>query len=251
MSAFPDRRSRAHVVLLLALALAACRAQVPPPFVPYLGSLTAEAALATVQAREQSVQTLRAQFAATAVQDQETRHADGVLLLKRPDRVRLRLVSTFGLTVLDYTRVGGRTQLLLPLEDRTIDDPAGATAASGPADFGRLLLHLGDDPVAPCTAHNDGKLIVVECVGPEGALVRRATIDPATATVTEEVAFADGEPQVTMALSDYRVVDGVPLPFHIRLTHPRTGASTEIRVRSYAVNPDLEDRLFAMRGVNP
>jgi len=202
---------------------------------------------AALQARERSVHALRAQFVATATQGSESRRADGVLLVQRPDRVRLRLVSPFGLTVLDYTSAGGQTRLLLPLEDRTLDGTAGATdAAASPADFGRLLLRLGDEPGAQCSARAAEAAVVVDCVGADGTLVRQATIDPATATVVRDVGFARGDPQVTMELGDYRVVDGVPLPFRLRLAYPRSGATTEIQVRAYAVNPEIEERVFVL-----
>lgn len=244
----PQRRAGTGLAFVFVAAIAACRPVLPPPVAPHLGAQTADAVFAAVRARERAVQTLRAQFVATMVQGNEERHADGVMLLKRPDRIRLRLVSAFGLTVLDYTRNGDHTRLVLPLEGQTFDDPAAAIPAAGAMDFGRLLLRLGDDPTSQCTARDEAGVVVVDCVGAGGGLVRQATIDPPSATVTRDVAFAGSEAEFTMALGDYRIVDETALPYEISISYPRTGARTEIRVRSYAVNPVLDDDLFAVRG---
>ncbi|MCK6553064.1 hypothetical protein L6Q96_00535 [Candidatus Binatia bacterium] len=250
MSAIRAGRPPALLLALLALVPGGCARPAPGPVADrVVRSDDPARVFAAVRARERSVQTIRARFVVAAVVEEETRRADGVMLVKRPDRVRLRLVSPFGLTVLDYTRVGDRSRLLLPLEGRTIDGSAGASdGLAAPADFGRLLLRLGDDPAARCTPRHDGEAIVVDCVGSDGSLLRSATIDPTTATVTREVAYADRDVAVVMELSDYGVVDNVPLPFRLRLAYPRSGASTDIRVRAYELNPELDDALFDPSG---
>lgn len=233
----------------MAMLCGACAARVPPPGVPVVASRTATDSYAAVLDRENTIRTLRARFVATAVQGGEKRAADGVLLVKRPARVRMRLLSPFGLTLLDYTSVDGQTRLVLPLEDKVETGTASTTDGTfSPADIGRLLLRAAPGAADGCTPRADGARVVVDCDASSGALSRRMTIDPGTATVAHEVYFADGKPRVSTDLSDYRLVDGVALPFSIVLTYPERDLTMRVEVRSYEVNPVLDDRLFDAGG---
>ena len=73
---------------------------------------------------------------------------------------------------------------------------------------------------------------------------RWVSIDPATATVVEEGETDDGEPVVTWTYADYRLIDGVPLPFHITIDYLRPHVAVKIAVDKYEVNPPLRDDQF-------
>ena len=48
-----------------------------------------------------------------------------------------------------------------------------------------------------------------------------------------------------MTFADYRLVEGVPLPFAIELRVPQQDVTLEIGLRAYDINPVLADGLFA------
>ncbi len=85
------RRERRCAALLLLLGCAACARPAPAP--PPLAAA--------------EVRTLRARFHAVAQTNAGERAVAGVLIIERPDAVRLRLIAPFGVTVLDYVRSDG------------------------------------------------------------------------------------------------------------------------------------------------
>jgi hypothetical protein len=64
--------------------------------------------------REEQVRSLRARFSSVARTSGVERAADGVLLIAKPDRFRLRLMLPFGITVFDYLNIGEQTWTVLP-----------------------------------------------------------------------------------------------------------------------------------------
>jgi hypothetical protein len=203
------------------------------------------AVYAAVQRQEAAVQTLRARFRARVRRGKELRNADGVLLVKKPDRFRLRLVSPFGLTVFDYTSWDGHDRMQLPLEGKQLSDAQIAEHSPfSPADMREVFLGSAAAGATRCSAQGASAETIVDCRDREGALVRVIRIQTATREVVQEVRFVAGQPEVIMEPGDYRQVGSTALPFRIDLTYPQKGVHLEIEVRSYEVNPALPDSLF-------
>src|SRR5262249_46077211 len=95
----------------------------------------------TVRAREERIVSLRARFIAENERNGEQHRVNGVLLVKKPAKFRLRMMLPFGLTVFDYVSWGGRAQLSLPLEDRIVNGPPWDEAvAFSQEDLGQAFL---------------------------------------------------------------------------------------------------------------
>jgi hypothetical protein len=242
--------SRARSELSFALAtllfvLAGC----PAARAPLPGVAAADPAdiLAIVRAREERITSLRARFTARTRTPGGERSADGVLLVKKPDSFRLRLYLPFGLTVFDYVSVGERVQLSLPLEGRIVNGPpTGDLALFSQSDLGQAFLRGPQAFPGTCRPQWDGDgAVLVRCSDAAGVPQRRLRIDARTATIAEEISYAEGSERVVMRFEDYRVVDGGVLPFRIALSQPQRGVSVTISVRRHEVNPELKAELFA------
>ena len=215
----------------LLVALAAC-ARLPPPLPAPPGD-----PLAVARQRVAAVRTLRAQFDAVARFPGGERRSTGVLLVRAPGDWRLRLVGPFGLTVLDAVRAAGRTTVTAPLGDGGRDGTAFTRL--GPGDSLVFGADGGWPPCRPAAAPDGGG--EYWCGSPP---TRWVSVDPATATVRAEAALEDGRPVVTRSYGDYRLVDGVPLPFRIRIEYPVEQVTVEIAISRYELNPPLRDEQF-------
>lgn len=232
------------ITILCSALMASCASRVAAPAAVETG-LTPDAVYAAVRRQEAEVQTLRARFSARVVRTGQARRADGVLLVKKPDRFRLRLLSPFGLTVFDYTSWDSHDRMLLPLEGKQFSDAEIAEHSPfSPADMRAVFLGAADDGGAHCNAQGGGTETVVDCRHPDGAPARLIRIQTASRTVAQEIRLVAGQPQVIMQFGDYRPVESVQLPFKIDLTYPDKGVHLEIAVRSYEMNPSLPDSLF-------
>jgi hypothetical protein len=219
--------------------LAACAAAPPPRL-----ALPADpdARLAAVEAREAQVHTLRARFSSVTRMPGDQRSADGVLLVAKPDRFRLRLLLPFGITVFDYVNVGARSWMSLPLADTAQRDRAGNFAPFSRDDLAQAFLRGADAFPGQCTpsALPTGD-VWVSCR--DGATVRR-TLRIGFEGIVEETSYEAELSRLSIRYADYRQVDGVVLPFHITLDYPQRRQSVEIRIDRYEVNPTLSDELF-------
>jgi hypothetical protein len=206
----------------------------------------ADAVLALVRAREDAITTLRTSFSARTRERDRERTADGVLLVRKPDRFRLRLMLSLGVTVFDYLTVGKRTQLAFPLEGRIINgDPQGEWAAFSRDDLSEAFLRGSRAFPGSCSAvDQDANLIVVIC-RERGRTRRRLLIERGTATVREEISYAGEQPRLLVRYGDYRMVGDLPMPHRLELLYPAREIAVEITVRTTEVNPSLEDALFA------
>jgi hypothetical protein len=202
--------------------------------------------LALVRAREDAIGSLRASFAARIRAPDQERAADGVLLVQKPDRFRLRLMLALGVTVFDYLSVGGRTQLALPLEGKIINRaPEGEWAVFSRDDLSQAFLRGSRAFPGECVATEDeGATILVTCRDRDRRRQRRLWIERDTATIREEVSYVDNQPQLAMRFADYRVVENMPMPFRIELHYSARGVVVEITVRATEVNPQLDAALF-------
>lgn len=225
------RRATRGTVLLLTLAACARVANTPLPPPP------AGDPLAVVRQRAAALHALRARFDAVAHFPGGERRTAGVLIVRPPDDARLRLVAPFGLTVFDGLRTGGRTYVSAPLA-------AGPEAASlafmrvGPADS----LLFGAGAAEDCrAAAGPPDRAEYWCGKPP---TRWLSIDRATATVSADAELVDGQTAVTRGYADYRLVDGLPLPYRIRIDYPPQQVGVDITVGRYEVDPPLRDDQF-------
>ncbi len=232
------------VAFLCAALLAACGSRVAAP--PAAESeQTPEAAYAAVRQQEAAIRTLRARFSARVRRGTETRNAEGVLVVKKPDRFRLRLLSPFGLTVFDYTSWDAHDRMELPLEGKLFRDAEIAEHAPfSPADMREVFLGSAGDDATRCTVQGGALETVVDCRDHEGTLARLTRIQTATRRIAQQVRLQSGQPELVMEFADYRRVERLELPFKIDLTYPANAIHLEIRVRNYEVNPSLSDSLF-------
>jgi RNase P/RNase MRP subunit p29 len=98
-----------------------------------------------------------ARFAAELRNGETVRKADGVLLVKKPDRFRLRLMSFLGPTVLDYTSVAEHTRIELPLQGKhVVDGEVPSDAAMSPADLRQAFLRADAAFPGECTPQAEG-----------------------------------------------------------------------------------------------
>ena len=222
--------------------LAACHARVPAPS-PLETGLTPDAVYAAVRQQEAQVRALRSRFSARVNRAGEVRRAEGVLLVKKPDRFRLRLLLPFGPTVFDYTSWDDHDRMQLPLEGKQFSDAEIADHAPfSPADLRSVFL--GTDGGLQCSAQGGAVETTVECRDREGAVARLLRVQTATRRVGQEVHFVAGQPELIMQFDDYRHVESVDLPFQISLTYPQKNVRLDITVQGYEVNPALADELF-------
>lgn len=237
----PLPRVAAYLGVAATAVLFACG---PPRYVPTIPPLSDPAAvLDGVRRREDEIRSLRARFKATAFHGADESDVQGVLLVRKTDRFRMRLMLPLGVTVLDYVSHGDRTWTFLPLSKN--DDAREATLFS-PADVRETFLRGEAAFPGTCSATSDSVSIVdVVCRScDECPVLRSMRLDRRRGTITEETSYGDGEPRLAIGYDDYREVAGLPLPFQVVMTYPSRGLRIEIRIRAYEVNPELKDELF-------
>lgn len=236
------RRRRGGAVCIVALLLAGCTTTAPPRPPPPALPDGPDARLAVVRAREEQVHTLRARFVSVARLPDGERSADGVLLIAKPDRFRLRLMLPFGFTVFDYLNVGERTWTALPLADASQRDRAGEFAPFSRDDLGQAFLRgpyafPGQCDAAPAP----GDRVWVSCR--EGDELHRTLLIDRVGIV-EETSYEAGAPRLVIRYADYRAVGATALPFRITLDYRQRRQSVDITIQSYELNPTLADALF-------
>jgi outer membrane lipoprotein-sorting protein len=198
-----------------------------------------------VRRREDEIRSLRARFKATASHDLDQSDVQGVLLVRKTDRFRMRLMLPLGITVLDYVSHGDKAWTFLPLSKD--DNAEGTTTLLSPRDVRETFQRGAAAFPGTCSASNDSSEIVeVECRPcDECPVLRSMRLDRRRGTISEETSYDADGPRLSIRYDDYREVDGVPLPFHILLSYPMQRLKVEIRIRAYEVNPELKDELFA------
>ncbi len=202
------------------------------------------ALLARVRAGEEGIVTLRARFSADTRAGGEGRSAEGVLLVKKPDRFRMRLMLPFGPTIFDYVSWGERTQVTLPLQGISGAAPPAALAPFSREDLGQAFLRGAHAFPGTCVPRRETDAVVVLCRDPGGTLLRRVDIDPNAGTIRNETSFEAGRPRMVLRYGDYRSIDAAPLPFHVAMVYPERNLSVDIAISKYDVNPKLSDDLF-------
>jgi len=230
-------------LFLLAL-LAACGAE-KTARLPELASADPAAVLQVVREREDAVRSLRSVFTAETTFEGRTRKVDGVLVVRKPDRFRLRLL-TLNLTVLDYLRVGKEVKAQVPIEEEENKAQRAKYLALARDDFASAFLRGEYAFPAPCRAKTfDAESVQVTC----GSLSDQTTsrvfvIDAKTGFIRSEVSYLGAEPRMILQYAEYRPVGDGWLAHHIRMTHPREKRTMVITVSRHELNPALGDELF-------
>ena len=244
---------RVALCLLAGSIASACAPRVAPrASAPAWLTGSADEVYAALRRREAAMQTLRARFSAVFLtQGSETtsRRASGVLLVKKPDRFRLRLLSPFGFTVFDYLSYGEHARIELPLEGKQlVDSEADQHTPFPPRLLREQFLHEATAFVGHCTEDADPEMVYLACREADGPLVRRISIERSTGRVRREVTLDDVRQRLQFAVdySEYRPVSGFDLPFAISLGSESQRLNVTVAV--YEVNPMLSDDLFAPAG---
>lgn len=239
-----------RLIVASVLALSACAApRISPPPDAVAAKLTPAAAIAAIREHDAQVQTLRARFTATVRSPSQERRARGVVLVKKPDRLRLQLVSPLGLTVLNYALSGAHARMQLPLEDKTLVD-AEITHSSvfSPSAFAPAFLHDHAISAAACDQHEEKAQ--VECTQESAGMRRSLVIGLGPAVVLSET-LVTADATLPLVYSDFRSVDGMLLPFRVTAVDATGATSMQIDIERYEINPPLNDALFDVSGRAP
>ncbi len=211
-----------------------------------LPSTSPEAVLDLVRAREEAVHSLRARFASDTASSDGHRRADGVLLVRKPDRFRMRLLMPFGLTVFDFLADGERVWITLPMGAG--DDPSASTAPQlfSRQDIGETFLRGRWALPGDCQPQwAEPGIVEVTCRDAvDGQVLRLLRLDAALGVIVEETSFTSDAPRLAIRYGDFRHTDGTLLPHSIAMRAPARGLSVDITVQRYEVNPALADDLF-------
>lgn len=205
--------------------------------------------------REDSlVETLQARFRATVTDGEEERTTDGVLLVRRPDAVRVKLFGLGGMTVHDATWVGDDTSVRglvrrpLSGDPLTFELQAGQGVDESEAQLSLALWALwrprcATTPTALATEPGWLRL------DPDSAHAMARDVRVGPWGVDEERLVRAGqtgpdEIQVVYAKRDCRLA--ARLPTQITMSSISPGWRADIRILDQEVNVPLDDRLFAL-----
>jgi outer membrane lipoprotein-sorting protein len=177
-----------------------------------------------------------------------------VVVVERPDRLRIEMMSTFGVALQIAT--DGKTVRAFHRGDRVYY--RGAATTENLARFTRLDLDLAEIadllvglPPARPDAHSgslayDRKLGEwrVSSTGPGGGGVE-LWFDAGDLNLARALANdSDGRRRYEANFGSYTTIDGVSVPALVRFEVPEQGAKIELRYSKISVNPALEASLF-------
>lgn len=253
------RPLRAAATVVAALALAGCVGRPPEsrPARPETSSLEPPAAseiFRVLDERSESLRSLRAVADVSFRDAAQTLRGRQVVNVDRPDRLRIDVLSTFGV-ILQVASDGERIRAFDRAE-RTFY--SGRASSPNLARFTRLDLGLSSVAgllVGAPTAPRRTKAARIE-LEPETALWRVTTplesggiehlwIDPTTLLpVRTEVVAAGGVQQYDAHFDDWRVIAGIEIPHRIELSAPASETAVTLVYTEVDVNPELRATLF-------
>jgi hypothetical protein len=196
-----------------------------------------------LEEREAETQTLTATFKLVLHRGDGTEESSrGALVVARPDRLRLQVLSFGMVTTYDYTVRGDRFRVRRPLEgvEKTGRFADGADADALGGDLRPLFLHAGKLAEARVSESGESFLVAID----EGTASRLIEVAKRDGRIARETLSAGGTVRVASEYSDYRAVDGVALPYRIRVTYPAKNVTLAIDVDRYTRNPPVADDLF-------
>ena len=233
------------LVGLLVSVVVGCAGRAGPPAGPAVPvNASTERAICAVD----EVRSLRARFRATVVTADGRSVADGLLLVRRPGAIRVKLFGFAGFTVHDAIwngdgeRVSGAVsgfgrdepELIVQTPGEPVVDPAA-----------RLSLVLWSLWQARCGRSPEG----LDSSGtyallPGPAQVRSREVDVAAGEVRAERLRWSDEDEIEVRYGDYRRVLGIPLPQRIEFAIPGADWSAEVQVAEYVLGEELPEALF-------
>jgi outer membrane lipoprotein-sorting protein len=253
------RPLRATAIVVGALLLSGCLGAVrpPEPAPPDLAAIEppeASEIFRILDERSASLRSFRGVADVGLRDPSQTLHGRQVVIVDRPDRLRIDVLSTFGV-ILQVASDGERIRAF-DRGERTFY--SGRASSPNLARFTRLDLRLSaiagllvGVPTAP--RRTESARIELE---PETALWRVTSpleaggtehlwIDPTTfLPVRTELVGPRGVRQYDARFADWRVVAGVEIPHRIELDAPASETSITLSYTEVDVNPELRAALF-------
>jgi len=234
---------RRHSLLVMSLILGCAGER--PALVPE-GLTTPRDALAVVRTGGDPVSSLRATFTARVQRNDTAERVRGVLLVRRPDRFRMRLSSLLGFTILDYTLDGEADRLWLAGRDEVLSGaeiPAGMSLS--PEAVRWIFLRADERLERGCHETAADGTALVECADDAGIPLYRGYVQRSSGLLEREIVFEENAARLTVSYGDYRPTAGVRLPYSIEWIEAEPLTRVVIDIDTYEVNPDLPAPLFA------
>jgi hypothetical protein len=197
------------------------------------------------------LRTVRARFRADVAAGERRSVADGVLLVRRPGAVRVKLFGIAGFTVHDAilrgdgARVRGRVSGLGMDAPRELVQTPEARLDEPSARLSLVLWSLWQSRCArpPRALAGTPSTFALD---PGPAQVRAREIELASGRVhTEALSWPDGE-EVVVHYGEYDPSLAVPLPRRIEIDLPGAGWKAAVRVSEYDLDEPLDEGLFAL-----
>ena len=245
------------VVFLAALGTLACAARSPVegnarlPCAPVSAS-----AAARICAQDRLPQNLNIRFRVDVSAASEPMTFDGILLVRDPGAVRLKMFGFGGLTVYDSLWVGDRQGLQgwvqRPFADtnREIFFTPGESIEEAEVLFGRALWSLWQPR---CTRSPSGQPPGPMDVDPGSARVIERKVRLGTSGIEEEWLKLSDTPgsvgEVHIRYDDLRCVQSYLLPQKVEMDVESLDWRAKVRVLEQNVDADFDDRIFLLPDV--
>ncbi|MGH7858997.1 MAG: LolA family protein [Candidatus Binatia bacterium] len=227
----------------------------PSPQPPIAATIRSRDLLSRLESRYRAVRSFRALAEMQYRNPRERIHVREVILVDRPDRLRIEMISTFGVA-LQITSDGQRLRAYHRGE-RTFY--SGEATAGNLARFTRLPLdirEIADLLVGLPPRRDRGGTLRTAFEEPTGLWRLTAPLADGGLQIlwfdherllpvrTEEVT-RDGERRYLTAYYDYREVDGIAVPHGIELDVPREDAVVSLRYSEVTLNVPAKQSLFS------
>jgi outer membrane lipoprotein-sorting protein len=238
------------------LLVVSCAACVPrpaqPPAAPPPAALPREADLVrALDARRRAIRSLRSVARTTYTTPTESQAVRQVILVARPDRLRLEVLSPFGVAFVLATSDGAlaayaRDEATFYHGTASVENLARYTQVALPVDTAVDLL-LSTPPVGESgsgvVSHEDGR---VKLWQEDGRRVNVIWFGEALEPARFEQRDEDGTVLVRATFTDFTQVDRLRLPTRLALEIPPARQRIDIALREPEVNPALPDSVFAL-----
>lgn len=256
-SQFPVLHSRYSVVCLAAFALlvAGCAARRPIVPRPAPATLPSVADLeATLTARCAAVRSLRALARLRYRDPQESSNSREAIVVARPDRLRIEVLSLFGSVFVMTTSNGAITAWAR--QDGTVY--RGPASPENLSRYARLWMPVSDlvdimlgTPPLPQTPRAqvsfDADAGYIRLQQPLDGGSQAVWFSEAQLPVAAERRGADGRVHWRTTFAAYEDHGGVPIATHIALELPAWSQSAELSLEDIDVNPTLDSSIFALQ----
>jgi outer membrane lipoprotein-sorting protein len=212
--------------------------------------------LQRIQARNQRIQSIRAQARVTINLGENRFTLEELIIVKKPASLRVEALSLIGQPLLYLTTDGTVFEALIPAENRLYRGGAAMKYLSAFSPFcggGRKIISLmageadwaDDERLAAHYSQRDNVYIVNEDT-PEGstrifwihpfhfALVRAAELD--------ELQNAQWE----ILFANFRKRDGIPFPTDIEFRNSNSGSRIKMHLLEWEINPSLGEGAFRL-----